>query len=103
MNLIFKDGALRDLKKQDRKLQKQFLDHSEKMKIHPSKKHFKFGVPFFVEKITKQARFIFNIENDTIYILRCFKTHKEYEDYYKRFRWVFILFLIFLFYAKNKR
>jgi mRNA-degrading endonuclease RelE of RelBE toxin-antitoxin system len=82
----FKPDADKDLERMNKELIFKFLKSSRKLKINPSKKHMKFGLPFFIQKVTKQARLIFKIENNMIYILRCFKNHKEYEKYYKSFK-----------------
>ena len=46
----------------------------------------KHGLPWFVEKITKQARLVYRLENECLHVLRCFATHKEYERWYLSFK-----------------
>jgi len=79
----FKSQADKDLEKMDNALIKQFIKHVKKIELNPGKKHLKLGLPYFIEKVTDQARIAFFVENNTIYILRCFKNHKEYENWYK--------------------
>ena len=62
------------------------IKHAEKVASTPSRRHLKFGIPFNVEKVTKQARIICNIEKKTCYMLHCFENHKEYERWYKSFK-----------------
>ena len=56
------------------------------MQEMPPRKHMKYGIPCHVEKVTKQARIVFNIEEGYIYILHCFGSHKEYERWYGSYR-----------------
>jgi hypothetical protein len=46
----------------------------------------KYGIPYHVEKVTKQARIIYDIREDMIYIIHCFGNHKEYERWYKSYK-----------------
>jgi hypothetical protein len=78
--------ALADIKKRDNYSQKFFIMHIEKMSVQYSHKHLKYDCPYFVDKVTNQCRIIFNLCDDTIIILRCFKNHKDYENYYKSFK-----------------
>ncbi len=57
----------------------------EKLSQFPPRRHLKAGVPLYVEEVTKQARLIYDIEKETLYVVRCFATHKEYEKWYKSF------------------
>lgn len=56
------------------------------MKTLPPRRHLKFGLPFWVENVTQQARCVYAIEGNIVHIARCFATHKEYENWYKSFR-----------------
>jgi len=82
--IIIRPDAQKDLTKIDNNLRIMFFKHFSKLSenFHPAK-HLNHGLPYFVEKVTDSARFPFSINNDTIYILRCFKNHKEYEKWYK--------------------
>ena len=86
MEIVFSKNAQKELDKMDSDLRKMFIKHSEKMLENPPKRHLRFGLPFNVENITKQARLIFSQESEKIFILHCFKTHKEYEKWYNSFR-----------------
>jgi len=46
----------------------------------------RFGVPFYTEDVTKQARLVCQMDNLDLTILHCFSTHKEYEKWYKAFK-----------------
>jgi hypothetical protein len=70
----------------DGSIVKIFLKHFDKISEIPPRRHLRFGLPFNVEEVTKQARFTYDNENNTIIILRCFSTHKEYEKWYKSFK-----------------
>jgi mRNA-degrading endonuclease RelE of RelBE toxin-antitoxin system len=88
MKIVFSEKAENELDSADQSLRKLFLKHSEKIASMPPKRHMKFGLPFNVEEVTKQARMVYYIEEDEgiCYVLHCFKTHKEYERWYKSFK-----------------
>ncbi len=63
-------------------LQKRFIKKIEKVKQEDiSRKHLKYGLPYFVEKITTSARLIYKIEGKTLIFIDCFKSHKDYEKW----------------------
>jgi len=88
MKIVFSEKAENELDSADQSLRKLFLKHSEKIVSMPPKRHMKFGLPFNVKEVTKQARIIYQIEGSEgiCYVLHCFKTHKEYERWYKSFK-----------------
>ena len=86
MELIFSDSALKDLENLPQELKYIFLKHLEKMQTAHPRKHMKHGVPCHVEKVTKQARIVYDTKGEQIYILRCFTSHKEYERWYKSYK-----------------
>lgn len=79
------DDAKADLASMDKTLQKFFASHFRKLLAMPPRRHMRFGLPFFVEDVTTKARFAYDFEGETMVILRCFATHKEYERWYKSF------------------
>ena len=86
LKILVTGKADEDLSKMDSSLRSFFLKHFEKLEIMPPRRHLRFGFPFNVENVTKQARFVYEVEADAIYVLRCFATHKEYEQWYKSFK-----------------
>jgi mRNA-degrading endonuclease RelE of RelBE toxin-antitoxin system len=86
MELVFSDSARKELESLPEEITAIFLKHLEKMQEMPPRKHMKYGIPCHVEKVTKQARIVFNIEEGYIYILLCFGSHKEYERWYGSYR-----------------
>ncbi len=86
MQLIFSDSAKKELKDLPEELIDIFLKHLEKMQEMPPRKHMKYGIPCHVEKVTKQARIIYDIKGEKIYILHCFGGHTEYERWYKSYK-----------------
>ncbi len=86
MKVIVSGKADVDLSKMDPSIRSFFLKHFEKLQIMPPRRHLRFGLPYNVENVTSQARFSYDIGDDTIWIVRCFATHKEYEKWYKSFR-----------------
>lgn len=85
MEVLFSEAAEKELDDMDQQLREFFLKHAEKIKAMPPRRHMKFGLPYHVEDVTKQARMVYHIEEKNIYILHCFKNHKEYERWYKSF------------------
>ncbi len=86
MELVFSDSARKELESLPDELIAFFLKHLEKMQGTPPRKHMKYGISCHVEKVTKQARIVFNIEENSIYILHCFGSHKEYERWYGSYK-----------------
>lgn len=85
METRLSDAAKEDLKKMDKSLQIFFIQHMEKLEKMPPRRHMQHGLPF-VENVTENARMPYNIEEETIWIIRCFATHKEYEKWYKSYK-----------------
>lgn len=86
MELIFSEKAESDLDEMDNAIRKLFKKHFEKIIQITPKRHLRFGLPFFVEEVTRQARLVYDFQNDTCQIIRCFATHKEYERWYKSYK-----------------
>ncbi|MFH0714367.1 MAG: hypothetical protein V1847_02100 [Candidatus Diapherotrites archaeon] len=86
MRIVFSEKAEEELDDAEQSLRRLFVKHAEKIASLPPKRHLKFGLPFNVEEVTRQARMVYNFENDDCYILHCFKNHKEYERWYKSFK-----------------
>jgi len=86
MNAVFSGNAEKELDEMEKSLRSIFIKHAEKIAEMPPRRHMRFGLPFNVEEVTKQARIIYNFEDDICYILHCFKSHKEYERWYKSFK-----------------
>ena len=86
MNVLATPKAEADLETMDAPLIRFFLKHFEKLQEMPPRRHLRFGMPFCVENVTTQARFVYKIEGDTLWVERCFATHKEYERWYNSFR-----------------
>lgn len=86
MGVVFSENAERELDGMDKADRELFLKHAEKIAEMPPRRHLRFGMPFNVENVTKQARLVYQIEDGRLYVLRCFTTHKEYEKWYKSFK-----------------
>lgn len=86
MEAVFSDNAEKELDDADRELGGIFLKHAEKLREMPPRRHLRFGMPFNVENVTKQARLVYQIEGNKLYVLHCFKNHKEYERWYSSFK-----------------
>lgn len=85
--VIFKDKALKELKKMGRSDQVLFHKHVKKiMEIGP-RRHLSYGVSAFVEEVGQgRIAYKWDDEDETLYILRCFADHKEYEKWYNSYR-----------------
>ena len=86
MKIVFSEKAEKELDDADQSLRKFFVKHAEKIALMPPRRHLRFGLPFNVEEVTRQARLVYNIDGDVCYVLHCFKTHKEYERWYESFK-----------------
>jgi mRNA-degrading endonuclease RelE of RelBE toxin-antitoxin system len=86
MELVFSDAAKKELSNLSQDMKALFLMHLEKIHSRPPRKHMKHGIVCHVEKVTKQARIIYDISKDQTYILHCFTSHKEYEHWYNSYR-----------------
>lgn len=86
MELIFSEKAERDLESMDNAVRALFRKHAEKIMQNPAKRHLRFGLPFWTEEVTHQARLVYKLDSNACYILRCFATHKEYERWYKSYK-----------------
>lgn len=82
MNVVFQEEARKDLKKMDGYERQFFHDQVKKLAELPPRRHLKYGVPVHVDNVG-QGRIIYQIENETLYILRFFTDHKDYEKWYK--------------------
>ncbi len=86
MEIKFDEDAIRDLDSMDKGVREFFRKHIEKISKMPPRRHLRFGLPGNVEDVTKQARLVYTYRNEeTLYIIRCFTTHKEYEKWYKSY------------------
>jgi len=85
MKTGFSEKAEKELDEMDKSLRELFIKHAEKIVSMLPKRHMRFGLPFNVEEVTRQARMVYSMEEETCCILHCFKNHKEYERWYKQF------------------
>ncbi len=86
MELIFSDDAKQELENLNQDMRKIFLLHLEKIHARPPRRHMKHGIPCHVENVTRQARIIYDTQGDRTYILHCFASHKECEQWYKSYK-----------------
>ena len=63
-----------------------FMKHLRKIQSMPPRRHMKHGIPYHTREVTKQARVVYQTQSQDIYIIRCFKNHKEYECWYKSYK-----------------
>ncbi len=86
MRIFYREEAVRDLEESDREFRLYFKQHIEKLAKMPPRRHMKFGVPYHVEDVTRQARLVYEIDGNTLYVIRCFARHKDYERWYGSFK-----------------
>ncbi len=86
MELLVSDKAKKELEAMPKQLYEDFLNHMEKIQEIPPRKHMKYGIPCHVEKVTKQARLIYQIDAGKLFVLHCFSSHKDYERWYRSYR-----------------
>lgn len=86
MKLYFSECGRKEFLSLDKQLQLFFKKHLEKLMRVPPRRHLRFGVPFHVENVTKQARLVYEVEGEALTILHCFAIHKDYEKWFKSFK-----------------
>ena len=86
MEIKILETAEKELEKIPNPLNKQFGKHIEKIASNETSRHLKHGLQYFIENVTKQARIVYYFDEKTIYVMHCFKNHKEYERWYKSFK-----------------
>jgi mRNA-degrading endonuclease RelE of RelBE toxin-antitoxin system len=85
MNVKFTEHARKEFLKLDKQMQIRFKEAIIKITEFPDRKHLIFGLPYYVINVTKQARLIYEVQENTLFILHCFSTHKNYEKWYRGF------------------
>lgn len=86
MEILFLDAARKEFERLPDDLQYLFLSHFQKIRSMAPRRHMRYGIPSHVEKVTRQARIIYEIYEDALYILHCFADHKDYEQWYNSYR-----------------
>jgi hypothetical protein len=86
MEVVFSDEAERDFLALERQLQVYFRQHLLKLVRMPPRRHMGKGLPFQVENVTGQARFVYEEKEGVLRVIRCFVLHKEYEAWYSAFK-----------------
>jgi mRNA-degrading endonuclease RelE of RelBE toxin-antitoxin system len=86
MKVKILETAEKELEKIANPLNKRFGKHIEKIALKETSRHLKHGLPYLIENVTKQARIVYYFEEEIIYVMHCFKNHKEYERWYKSFK-----------------
>jgi hypothetical protein len=76
--------AEEDMDSMDNLQRKVYVKHFEKISLMSPGRHLKFGLPYNIEDVG-QGRIVYQMKNDTIYIIRCFSTHKDYEKWLRSF------------------
>ncbi|MFH0922834.1 MAG: hypothetical protein V1811_02130 [Candidatus Micrarchaeota archaeon] len=86
MNIEFSNEGREDFLHLEKQHQIFFKRHMEKLLAMPPRRHLQRGIPYHVENVTKQARLVYDIQGETLYVNRCFATHEEYERWFKSFK-----------------
>ena len=86
MELRFSEEGRQDFLGLDKTLQSFFKKHIEKISEMPPRRHLKLGIPYHVENVTKQARLVYDADENMLLVVRCFAAHKEYEKWYKSYK-----------------
>ncbi len=85
MEVELLEQAKNDLNEMDSSVYENFSKHLRKIAETPFQRHLKHGLSFYVEEVG-QGRIIYTIENDTIFVERCFTKHKDYENWYRSYK-----------------
>lgn len=86
MKIELTDLAKEEFKALDGSVRLLFVKHFRKLALTPKGRHLQHGINAYTEEVTKQARIIYNFDNDTLYILRCCAIHKEYEKAIEKYK-----------------
>lgn len=86
METFFSEKGREDFLALEKAIKLRFRKHLEKLARMPPRRHLKFGLPYDVEDVSKQARLIYHVENEALHVIRCFATHKDYEKWYKSYK-----------------
>lgn len=83
MEVEFSETAIKDLEDMDKATYTAFRKYLQKIAMMPPRRHMRHGLPFNIEEVG-QGRIAYQVddENGTLYIIRCFCDHKEYEKWY---------------------
>lgn len=85
LDIIFEEDFHKDMKDLDKTIRKEIQNHLLKIRVEGIlRKHFHYGLPYFIERVGYSCRIIYQINDNKIYILRFLKSHKEYEKWYKK-------------------
>ena len=82
MELNLSDQAADDLQRMDNNTYLIFEKHIDKIAEMPPWRHLKYGIPVHVEEVG-QGRIIYQILEDTLFVMRGFTDHKDYEKWYR--------------------
>jgi len=82
MEVNIREQAFDDLSEMDNTTYLFFLKRVTKIAQIPPRRHMKFGMPFNIEEIG-QGRIVYWIEEDKLFIIRCFADHKDYQKWYR--------------------
>ncbi len=86
MQVEFTLEAEKEYQKMKGQLQDFFDKHIEKLANMPPRRHMRFGLPYHVEDVTRQARLIYRLQDERLYVTHCFSSHKEYESWFRSFK-----------------
>jgi mRNA-degrading endonuclease RelE of RelBE toxin-antitoxin system len=83
MKVELSEKALEDLEGMDKATYSAFRKHLLKIAAMPPRRHMRHGLPYNIEEVG-QGRIAYQVddEDETLYIIRCFSDHKEYEKWY---------------------
>ncbi len=86
MKVEFSENAVKDLDAMDKATYISFRKHLMKITMLPPRRHLRHGMPYSIEEVG-QGRIAYQVddEDETLYIIRCFAAHKEYEKWYNSF------------------
>jgi mRNA-degrading endonuclease RelE of RelBE toxin-antitoxin system len=84
MKVKVSSEAIKDLEEMDKSVYEQFKKHLNRINgpLNGPLRHLRRGLPYFVDEVG-QGRIVGEMNGDTLYVLRCFARHKDYEDWYR--------------------
>lgn len=85
MPVVLSDKAKNDLRKMDEKSARVFAKHIDKIAGLPPRRHLRHGLPYNVDEVGR-GRLVYEHKGGTLYIIRCFTNHRNYEKWYESYR-----------------
>ncbi len=87
MKVELLDEAKNDLHEMDNSVYILFKSHLRTLMNTPYQRHLEHGLDFYIKDIKqKKYKIVYTIEDETVYVLRCFDDHKKYDKWLRSYK-----------------